>query len=130
MRTMAKIFIGLTGILHILFFKMESLDFMKPEVFERFGLTLEGASYVRIWAFNQGFYNLFLALGLFYALYLISTNRRVRGEAISYFILCTVIGAGTVLALSTPDKMLAGCIQAFPALLGMIFLRLSSEKSV
>ena len=60
MRSLAKIFIALTGIFHILFFKMESIDFMKPEVFERFGLTLESASYVRIWAFNQGFYNCLL----------------------------------------------------------------------
>ena len=64
MSVLAQVFVGLAAALHVLFFVMESVVFMRPEVHRRFGLrTREEAELVRPMAYNQGFYNLFLAVG-------------------------------------------------------------------
>jgi putative membrane protein len=128
MDRIAQLFIGLTALLHLLFFKLESLDFMNPEVLSRFGLNEQNAEFVRVWAFNQGFYNLFLALGLLYSFFLIYFKKKSSGVLLCSFILLTIVGAGIVLFFSAPQKYLAALIQTVPALLGLIFLRISGRK--
>src|SRR5260370_34572320 len=54
---------GLAGIIHVLFFCMESLWWTKPAVYGRFRNTAEQAQTTKSLALNQGFYNLFLAAG-------------------------------------------------------------------
>lgn len=115
MLIVAKIFIALTALLHCFFFKLESIDFMKPEVLKKFRLTADQAIHAKIWAFNQGFYNLFLAFGLFYSLYQIQTNNMLVGKSIAQFILLTIFGAGLVLLFSSPESKLAAMIQATSA---------------
>jgi len=51
--------------LHVVFFLFESVLFRRPKIQERFRVAPSVAEAVRPWAFNQGFYNLFLALGCF-----------------------------------------------------------------
>lgn len=128
MKIITNIFILITAILHILFFKLESIDFMKPDVLKRFGLTEESAEFVKVWAFNQGFYNLFLAIGLLYSLYKLKKAKIVEAKSISNFILLTIAGAGIVLYFSAPDKAIAATLQTLPALLGIIFLNITYKK--
>lgn len=55
----------LAALIHVWFFVMESVWFEQERVWRRFGLTSpEDAAIVRSFAFNQGFYNLFLAVGV------------------------------------------------------------------
>jgi putative membrane protein len=110
----------LTALLHCFFFKLESVDFMKTKVLRRFGLKEHEGAVVKIWAFNQGFYNLFLALGLFYALYLIQLANNSSGILLAQFILLTIFGAGLVLLISAPKKYVAAMMQAVPAAIGFI----------
>jgi putative membrane protein len=124
-----NIFIGLTALLHVLFFKLESIDFMKPAVLRKFGLDATSGSYVKVWALNQGFYNLFLAIGLFYSLYLLNTGSVESGKAIASFILLTIASAGVVLFLSSPDKLAAAIVQSAPALIGFALLLISFKKA-
>src|SRR4029079_17775174 len=50
--------------IHVWIFVLESLWFRRPSVHRRFGLASEeDARIVRSFAYNQGFYNLFLAVG-------------------------------------------------------------------
>lgn len=114
------VFVSLAALLHILFFKIESLDFTKPIILKRFGLSRAQSEYVKIWAFNQGFYNLFLALGLVYALFLLFNGQAEQGIVLAQFILATLAGAGCVLLYSAPEKYPAALAQAVPALLGLI----------
>lgn len=52
----------IAALVHAWFFVLESLWFMRPRVFRRFGLASESdARIVRSFAYNQGFCNLFLA---------------------------------------------------------------------
>lgn len=122
MLLIAKIFISLTALLHIFFFKLESIDFMKPETLKKFRLTLEQAQPVKLWAFNQGFYNLFLALGLIYSLYLFQSDKMIAAKAISNVILLIIFGAGIVLVCSSPQSKFAATVQSLPALIALISL--------
>ena len=64
MPTLTLALAGLAGVLHIGFFYLESVAFRKPFAHRAFGIT--NANEVEVLVFpllNQGFYNLFLALG-------------------------------------------------------------------
>ena len=55
---------SLAALLHIAFWVLESVRFRQPATWRRFGLaSQEEADAVAPMAFNQGFYNLFLAAG-------------------------------------------------------------------
>lgn len=120
MNNFASFSIFITAILHCLFFKLESIDFMKVSVLKKFGLTQEEGAIVKIWAFNQGFYNLFLALGLFFSLFLLNSNQIEKGVILSSFILLTIFGAGIVLICSSPKSYPAALLQSLPALTALI----------
>lgn len=122
MKLLTQIFIFITAIFHFLFFKLESIDFMKPEVIERFGLTQQSAKHVESWAFNQGFYNLFFAMGLIYSIFLLRSKNEKYGKTLANFILLSIIGASIVLFLSVPGKLTAALIQGVPALFGIFCL--------
>jgi putative membrane protein len=111
---------GITALLHCLFFKIESIDFMKRGVLRRFGLSQTQGETVRIWALNQGFYNLFLALGLFYSLYLMHFTSNIEGKLLAQFILLSLTGAGIVLGVSSPKKYAVALFQGAPAFIGFV----------
>ena len=103
---------------------------MTPKVLERFHLNIESAKYVEIWAFNQGFYNLFLALGLFYCIYKSYTKGIAKVVTLTYFLLVTIIAAAFVLLYSKPENYIGAMVQGIPALCSLIFfsLHLKEEK--
>ena len=114
-----NVFIVITACLHALFFKLESIDFMQAKVLKKFSLNQEQGAVVKVWAFNQGFYNLFLALGLFYSLYLNYSGQTELGLLLARFILITIVGAGVVLWISSPKKVVAAIAQAGSALVAL-----------
>ena len=62
----AAVFAALAAVLHVLIFVMESVLWARPQVWRRFAVPNQSdADVLRPMAFNQGFYNLFLALGIF-----------------------------------------------------------------
>ena len=73
----AKIFAGLAAVMHVMFFVFESVLFTRPDVYSRFQMTAEQAELVRVWALNQGFYNLFLAVGCFVGIGLAPSKPRI-----------------------------------------------------
>ena len=52
----------LAAVLHVYIFVMESLTWTSPRTRAVFGTTAEEAETTKLLAFNQGFYNLFLAI--------------------------------------------------------------------
>ena len=62
MITAALVFAGLAGLLHVYIFTMESLTWTSKRTRAAFGTTAEEAETTKLLAFNQGFYNLFLAI--------------------------------------------------------------------
>ena len=63
MNVVAQIAVVLVSLVHVLIFAMESVLFTRVQVYRRFRTRAEDVATVRQWAFNQGWYNLFLAAG-------------------------------------------------------------------
>ena len=64
MITAALIFGALAAVLHVYIFTMESLTWTTPRTRATFGTTAAEAETTKMLAFNQGFYNLFLEVGI------------------------------------------------------------------
>jgi putative membrane protein len=115
--TAAQIFVALAGVFHLVVFAMESVVFRKPSTWKRFLIkSQEEAEVARPWAFNQGFYNLFLALGAVGGLIAGGDN----GYAISLFACACMAGAGVVLVASDRRMARAAALQAVPPILALL----------
>ena len=63
---------ALAALLHIYIFVMESVLWMRPATWKRFGIrSQDDAGTIRPMALNQGFYNLFLAVGVIVGFFLL-----------------------------------------------------------
>lgn len=128
MNLASQLFALLAAVLHVLVFCMESLWFMHPRIHKRFGArTTEAAETCRLFAFNQGFYNLFLAVGIFAGLALIDHGGNViAGQALVLFSCACMLGAAVVLLFSAGRVMVrAAAIQGvFPLLTWAFWLGL------
>ncbi len=120
MNLASQAFALLAALLHVYIFCMESLWFMRPAVHRRFGAaTVEDAQARRLFAFNQGFYNLFLAIGVIVGLaWPNAGGNSVVGQTLVLFGCACMAGAGAVLLASGGRRMIrAAILQAiFPAL--------------
>jgi putative membrane protein len=117
MHPIAIVAASVAALIHVWFFVLESLWFSRPAVWARFGLTTDDeARTVRSFAFNQGFYNLFLAAGIAGGLLLIATGNAVTGRPIVLFSCACMVGAGVVLVASNRHFAAGGALQAVPPL--------------
>jgi len=107
--------------LHVLFFIMESVTFRQPTVAARFGLTTpDQIAAARPMAFNQGFYNLFLAVGIAGGLALVAAGSVDAGRAIVLFACACMVGAGLVLLSTNRRFARSAAIQAVPPLIAIV----------
>ncbi len=102
-----------SGLMHVAFFILESYLFQKPEGYKYFKMTRVEHEPVKIWALNQGFYNLFLALGIFAGLYL-------KVDGLTYFCALAMIGAGLVLWFTARRMRRGAYVQMLPPLLALL----------
>ena len=106
---------------HVLFFVLESVTFSTPSVAARFGLTSpDQIAAVRPMAFNQGFYNLFLAIGIAGGLALVAAGSVDAGRAIVLFACACMVGAGAVLLWTNRRFARSAAIQAVPPLVAIV----------
>ena len=118
---------ALAGLMHILFFCMESLWWTRPAVYRRFRSTEAQAQMTRSLAFNQGFYNLFLAAGIFGGFFLMETGHYRAGMILIAWNCLSMLAAAVVLAASSPKMLRGALIQGLPPLvflLGAAYTRL------
>ena len=119
---------ALAGLIHVLFFCMESLWWTRPAVYRRFRSTEAQAHATRSLAFNQGFYNLFLAAGVFAGLALSETGHYREGIVLVAWNCLFMLAAAGVLAASSPGMVRGALIQGLPPLVflaGIAYTRLS-----
>ena len=120
-----SILIFLAAAFHIYVFFLESVSWRTPKTWKTFGLpSQEHADIIQPMAFNQGFYNLFLALGAGLGLALLGVASTVAVTLMLFAALC-IIGAGVVLFFSIPSSRRAAIIQAGPPLFGVLFVLLA-----
>ena len=123
--TIGSILIFLAAAFHIYVFFLESITWRTPKTWKTFGLpSQEHADIIRPMAFNQGFYNLFLALGAVVGIALLGVAGTVAVTLMVFAALC-MVGAGVVLFFSIPASRRAALIQAGPPLFGVLFVLLA-----
>ena len=119
----AQLVAGLAAVLHVVFFVFESLLWTRPEVYARFGIgSREQAETIRPMAFNQGFYNLALAVGLFVGIVMLGRDGAagVVGKTLVLFATACMVVAGVVLASTGRSYWRAAAIQLVPAALALV----------
>ncbi|MBM7785550.1 DUF1304 domain-containing protein [Tenggerimyces flavus] len=132
MALLAQIFALLAGLFHVVVFVMESVLFERPRVYHGvFGATAEDVKPMRVWAFNIGFYNLFLAIGAIVGVILWWAGNDVAGRTLLVFTMAAMFLAGCVLFLSdrlglrTGGSITGPLGQAIPPLIALIALAFS-----
>lgn len=113
---------ALAGIMHVVFFMAESVWWQKPAVAKGFGMSAEEAETTRVLAFNQGFYNLMLALGTFGGLLAWALDYETIGLTLVAWCCLTMVVASLVLVTSAPELKRGAVAQSAPALVFLILL--------
>ncbi|MDH6193618.1 putative membrane protein [Mycobacterium frederiksbergense] len=109
------VFAALAAVLHVYIFVMESLSWTSPRTRATFGITEEQALATKELAFNQGFYNLFLAIVTVIGIVAIGLGHNAVGAALVFAGVGSMLAAAAVLLASSPDKARAAITQgAFP----------------
>ena len=117
---------AIAALIHVYIFVLESLTWTKESTRRVFGVrSAEDAELMKPLAYNQGFYNLFLALGVVAGLVMITLNGVAQaGFAVTIFALLSMVLAAGVLITSNPKMARSALIQGAAPLLGLILLSL------
>lgn len=117
-----SVMISIAAIFHMYIFILESVKWRNPKTWKAFGLpSQEHAEIISSMAFNQGFYNLFLALGAAIGVTTLGLNSTIAFTLMIFASSC-MIGAGLVLFFSVKTSRKAAIIQAGPPFLGVLFV--------
>lgn len=125
MITLALVFAGLAALLHVYIFVLESFTWTTSRTRKVFGTTAEEAETTKMLAFNQGFYNLFLAVVTLVGIAMVLLGHRSVGAALVLAGVGSMLAAAVVLIASSPDKARAAITQgAFP-LIAVVLMALA-----
>ncbi|MEO5921721.1 MAG: DUF1304 domain-containing protein [Pseudolysinimonas sp.] len=115
---------ALAALIHVYIFVLESVNWTKESTRKVFGVrSVEDAELMKPLAYNQGFYNLFLALGVAAGLFMIGVIDVPQGGfAVTIFALLSMVLAAVVLVTSNPKAARSALIQGTAPLLGLVFL--------
>jgi putative membrane protein len=116
------IFAGLAALLHVYIWVMESLTWTSARTRATFGITEEEALATKELAFNQGFYNLFLAIVTAVGVICVIAGHRPVGSALVFAGVGSMLGAAVVLLASSPDKARAAITQGTFPLIAVVLL--------
>ncbi|MBC9926260.1 MULTISPECIES: DUF1304 domain-containing protein [unclassified Leucobacter] len=113
---------GLAALLHVYIFYMESIAWTSTRVRATFGTTEDEARATKELAFNQGFYNLFLAIAVALGIVLFALGHAAVGATLVFVGAGSMAAAALVLLLSSPRKARAALTQGVIPALGVILL--------
>lgn len=117
------VFALLAALLHVYIFVMESLTWTSPRTRAVFGTTEEEAQTTKLLAFNQGFYNLFLAVITVVGILMVLAGQFTGGSVLLFASLGSMLAAAVVLLLSSRDKARAAVTQGiFPLVALVLFI--------
>jgi len=120
MHTLMGLSAVLAALVHVYIFSMESLWWTSPEVRRRFRQTPEQSETTRVLAFNQGFYNLFLAIGIFAGYALLHLEHPVAALTLITWSCVCMVGAAVVLFASVPGMWRGALIQGAAPLVYLV----------
>lgn len=122
MTVVGLIFTAIAALIHVYIFVLESLRWTAPATRKTFGTTAEEAEATREMAFNQGFYNLFLAIVTAVGIVLTLLDHTDAGAALVFAGAGSMVAAGLVLLISSPEKGRSALIQLTPPAIGVAAL--------
>lgn len=119
-----SILLVIAGLVHVYIFTLESLSWSKPKTWKTFGIATQAdAETTKPLAYNQGWYNLFLAIGTIGGVVLGSTPRFIAvGFAIAIFAGLSMAAAALVLITSNRRLARAAALQGVAPLVGSILV--------
>ena len=121
MMTVALVLAGLAALLHVYIWTMESLTWRKPATWKRFGVaSQEDAETQALFAFNQGFYNLFLAVVALFGIFQAVVGYADVGWALVLSACAMMFGASLVLASCGKQYLRAAVTQGLFPLLAIV----------
>jgi len=123
MDTAAVVFAAGAALLHVYIWVLESFRWTEPATRRTFGVSEADAEVMESMAFNQGFYNLFLAITTIVGLVLIGSQEAV-GTALALAGTGSMLAAALVLVAHDRRMARAALIQGTLPALAVVFLLL------
>lgn len=121
MLIVALTFAGLAALVHVYVFVLESVRWESPATRAVFGLDEATAAVTKPLAYNQGFYNLFLAVGTAVGIGVVGSDRHVA-IALVVFGTGSMLAAALVLVTSDASKARAAIVQGALPLICLVDL--------
>ncbi|APF32831.1 DUF1304 domain-containing protein [Microbacterium paludicola] len=116
---------GLAALIHVFIFYLESIAWTSERARKTFGTgTAAQAEAQKALAFNQGFYNLFLAIAVFVGIVVVIAGNLPVGATLVFTGAGSMVAASLVLILSDPSKASAALKQGVVPALGVLALAL------
>jgi putative membrane protein len=123
MAIIGSILVAAAAVVHLGFFAMESVLWSSPSVWRRFRIASQrDAETVRPMAYNQGFYNLFLAGGAAVGLVLYWTTLRDVGFGLVFFTSVCMVLAALVLLTTSGTYWRPALLQGLLPLAGIVLM--------
>lgn len=126
MVVVALVLAGLAALVHVYIFVMESLTWTSAKTRAVFGTSVQEAEATKEMAFNQGFYNLFLAIVTAVGIALLAGGSDAAGTALVLAGTGSMAAAAILLFLTSPDKRGAALKQGVVPLLAATALVIGS----
>lgn len=111
---------ALAALVHVYIFWLESVAWTTPRARAVFGTTEQEAAATRALAYNQGYYNLFLAVSVVLGIGLVAAGYRAVGATLVLVGAGSMVAAALVLLLSDRSKASAALKQGVVPLLGVV----------
>ena len=123
----AAVFAVIAASVHLYIFILESLRWTEPATMAVFRVsTPQEAASTQALAYNQGFYNLFLAVGVLLGVVLLTAGSRVAGLTLMSFASASMVLAALVLAASNRSMSRPALIQGGPPAVCLAFTLLGA----
>jgi len=119
MPTITLALAALAGLLHVYFFVLETLVF-RTRGFRVFGVPRADVETVAFSMYNQGFYNLFLGLGVLVGVVGSGRGWDPQGSTLVVYGCLFMLGAALVLVIAKPAMARGAAIQGVLPLLALI----------
>lgn len=118
-----SVFAGIAALIHLYIWLLESVLWTHESTRRTFGVkTAADAETLRPMAYNQGFYNLFLALGVVVGLVLLWSGLALAGLVLTLFVCVSMVLAALVLLTSNRRMLRAALVQGAAPLVAVVLL--------
>ena len=122
----AAVFTVLAALVHVYIFVLESVRWRQPATWKIFGIAgQQEADTTAPLAYNQGFYNLFLAIGAIVGTIVLIAGAREAGYALALFSTGSMLAAAAVLLSTGRSRLRSAAVQGTFPLLAVVLLLIS-----